>query len=92
MVKITEFPPQLTCQRCGTRLRPSTRGELHTDSIDPRYRHIALQAAQGDRDVEPLDDYPLGAALMGDAIERPTWLMRCDSCGLRLLWNRLEDL
>ena len=88
---VTEFPPRVNCERCGTPMRPATREELRADAIDPRYRHVALQAAQGDRDFEPEDEDPLGRALAGDLTERPTGLMRCDSCGLRLLWNRLEE-
>jgi len=91
MAKISDFPPRVTCERCHTPMRPSTRAELQADSTDSRYRHVALLAAQGDRDFEPEVDDPLGSALVGDVVERPTWLMRCDSCGLRLLWNRVEE-
>lgn len=88
---VTEFPPRLTCERCGSPLRPASGDELRADSVDLRYRHVALQAAQGDRAFEVDGDDPLVAPLAGDLTERPSWLMRCEACGMRVLWNRVEE-
>lgn len=90
---VIDFPPVVPCQRCHTPMRTATRAELDADAIDPRYRHVVAQAAQGRRDFDAPDDDPLGRALAaadGDVMERPSWLLRCDTCGLRMLFNRSE--
>jgi hypothetical protein len=86
MARVIEMPPKLTCPRCAVPLRPATRDELRADPLDPQYRHIAEQAAQGARDFEPpADSYAAMLAADPRMIERPSWLLRCDSCGLRMM-------
>ena len=86
---VVEFPPNVNCERCRTPMRRATSEEIQADSVDPRYRHIAVVAAQGDRDFAP--DRAFTVPNPEGMIEHPSWLFRCDTCGMRLLWNRLEE-
>ena len=86
MARVIEMPPKLTCPRCSILLRPATSEEIRADLLDPQYRHIAEEAAQGARDFEPPADSD-AAMLAADPrmVEHPSWLLRCDSCVLRMM-------
>jgi hypothetical protein len=88
-MSVVEFPPKVECECCHTPMRPATALEIQADSIDPRYSHVARIAAQGEREFDIQDEDPLANA--DGLVERPSWLFRCDMCGMRLLWNRLEE-
>jgi hypothetical protein len=88
-MSVVDFPPRVTCERCLTPMRRATPEEIHADSVDHRYRKMARMAAQGRREFEVDEEFALPNR--EGIIEGPTWLLRCDSCGLRLLWNRVEE-
>jgi hypothetical protein len=88
MRTVINFPPQLDCPACGTQLRPATRAEINADVLDPRFRDVALSAAQGARDYEPPAEFP---AWRKDITPPGSWLFRCDECGNRTLWSREFD-
>ncbi len=100
----------------GPPLRPVSRQELDADLLDDRYRHIALQAAQGSKDWEPpveiLENWvnsekgPVEPALLSEIYRSDSaagrnlreryppgsWLLRCDRCGMRLLWSPPQEI
>jgi hypothetical protein len=90
MTAVIEFPPHVKCPVCDVRLRPATVDEIRADLLDTRFRQIAAMAAQGNRDFDPNVAYPDWIA--PDTVElHPTWLLRCDRCGHRMLWGRQDE-
>jgi hypothetical protein len=89
MGNVIDLPPQQRdCSRCGATLRPASRAELRADLLDPRYRHLAEHAGQGDRDWDPPAHWP-----EWQQAETPTapWVLRCDSCGARVVWLGMSE-
>jgi hypothetical protein len=87
MGKTITFPPRDPCACGGPPLRPATRAELNADLVNPKYRQIALLAAQGSMDWEPPSNLP---DWFKDIAPPGSWLLRCDQCGMRLLWSPPE--
>ena len=74
---------------CGAKLRPATRAEIQADLLDPRYKHVAEHAAQGRWDWNPPDDWPDWEKY---DTPNPPWVLRCDTCGARIVWlGRAEE-
>ena len=92
MAQVIEFPPKETCPRCLIPLRPATRDEIRADLNGDRYRHMAENAAQGDRDFDSSEAYPDWMVDRQEWNVRPPWLLRCDTCGMRVIWTRQEEL
>ena len=90
MTTVIEFPPHLKCPLCDVRLRPARGDEILADLLDSRYRHIANMAVQGNRDFDPNVAYPDWLTPENTELH-PTWLLRCDRCGHRMLWGCQEE-
>jgi len=84
---ITELPPDMKCERCGVKLRPATKDELAADLRHPDYRDTALQSARGRRDFRQPEHLIRWGVVSED--DRPSWQLRCDSCGMRAVISRL---
>ncbi|MFI5117175.1 MAG: hypothetical protein ACHP8B_10825 [Terriglobales bacterium] len=86
--KLIGFPPTQNCPVCGTKLRFATKGEIQADLNNPEYQHIAEQAAQGDLNWTPPEDW---SDWEKDVSPPGSWLMRCNTCDFRLLWSPSEE-
>jgi DNA-directed RNA polymerase subunit RPC12/RpoP len=83
------LPPQpRNCATCGRPLHRASKAEISAGLADPRYRDVALQAAQGRLDWEA----PAELGNRPGDLTGGTWLFRCRSCGNRTLFcPTLED-
>jgi len=88
MGTVTEFPPKLMCPLCSKPLRPATRAEISADLSDPRYRELALGAAQGKRNWNPPEEF---SDWKKDISWPASWLFRCDTCDHRSLWSHSNE-
>ena len=81
MGSVIQFPPKLDCPLCAVPLRPASRRELNEDLNNPKYRQLALSAAQGAQDWEPPEEF---AEWQKEISPPGSWLFRCDRRGNRI--------
>ena len=84
MSKIIKFPPASNCPACGDKLRPATRQEIREGltSTNPVIRQAFAHAVQGDMGKKFLVENSFTERLEDDT-PPGSWLLICNSCGLK---------
>lgn len=92
MGKVIKFPQTTPCPNCKAKLRPATVTEIKCGlaSEDQQMRQLFAHAVQGDveRKFAVEDDF---TSMMEHDTPTASWVLICDSCGLKSAYLREEE-